>query len=73
MLDLTTNHMGVTHEWFRAAVADPDSPEAGFYFFEHHPDVYASWMGVPTLPKLDHCADQLRDRLLRGPGSVTAR
>ena len=44
-----------------------------FYFFEHHPDIYASWMGVPTLPKLDHCADQLRDRLLRGPGSVTAR
>ena len=73
VLDLTTNHTGVTHEWFRAAVADPDSPEAGFYFFEHHPDVYASWMGVPTLPKLDHRADQLRDRLLRGPGSVTAR
>ena len=42
VLDLTTNHTGVTHEWFRAAVADPDSPEAGFYFFEHHPDAYAS-------------------------------
>ena len=28
---------------------------------------------MPTLPKLDHRADRLRDRLLRGPDSVAAR
>ena len=30
MGDLTTNHCGDTHEWFQAALADADSPEAGF-------------------------------------------
>lgn len=73
VLDLTTNHTGATHDWFRAAVTDPDSTEARFYSFEHHPDVYATWLGVPSLPKLDHSSPELRDRLVRGEGSVTAR
>lgn len=73
ILDLTTNHTGVTHDWFRAAVADAGSTEARFYSFEHHPDVYACWLDVPSLPKLDHSAPELRDRLVRGEDSVTAR
>ncbi|MCL3777930.1 MULTISPECIES: glycoside hydrolase family 13 protein [unclassified Actinomyces] len=72
LLDLTTNHTGDAHEWFRSAVADPHAPEASFYSFRHHPDDYAAWLDVPSLPKLDHRSGLLRDRLLRGPGSVTA-
>lgn len=71
--DLTLNHTGVAHEWFRAAVADAAAPQAAFYRFGHHPDEYASWLGVPSLPKLDHrCAD-LRAALYDGPGSAVAR
>ncbi|MDO4243004.1 MAG: alpha-amylase family glycosyl hydrolase [Actinomyces sp.] len=73
VLDLTTNHTGVTHEWFTAACADAQCEEAGFYHFERHPDHYASWFDVPELPKLDHRSPELRDRLVRGPSSVTAR
>ncbi|VEG26609.1 alpha-amylase family glycosyl hydrolase [Actinomyces howellii] len=73
VLDLTTNHTGVTHEWFTAASADAGAVEAGFYHFEHHPDRYASWLDVPSLPKLDHRSPELRERLVRGPSSVTAR
>jgi alpha-glucosidase len=71
--DLTLNHTGSQHAWFRRAVADAASPEAGYYVFEHHPDRYESWLGVPSLPKLDHRSQELRRALYDGPGSVVAR
>lgn len=71
--DLTLNHTGVSHEWFRAAVADPAAPEASYYSFASHPDEYATWLGVRSLPKLDHRAAGLRQALYEGPGSVVAR
>lgn len=72
--DLTTNHTGDTHEWFRRALADPDSVEAGFYFFsEDEPSGYVGWLGHPTLPKLDLRSDELRRRLVRGQDSVVGR
>ncbi len=73
MGDLTTNHCGDTHEWFQAALADPDSPEAGFYFFKHHPDEYAAWWDLPHMPIFDHRSLELRRRLYDGPDSVVAR
>lgn len=73
VLDLTTNHTGATHEWFRGAQADAGSTEAGFYIFRDHPDDYEAWLEVASLPKLDHRSEALRDRLVRGPGSVVAR
>jgi len=33
--DLTTNHTGVTHEWFARARSDPSAPEHGFYYWDH--------------------------------------
>ncbi len=73
MLDLTTNHTGDGHEWFRTAQADPHSPEASFYRFTEHPHRYRCWLGVPSLPSLDHSSPLLRTRLLAGPGSVVGR
>lgn len=71
--DLTLNHTGVGHEWFAAAQARPDGPEAAFYLFGESPDDYVAWYDVPTLPKLDHRSAELRRRLLDGPDSVVAR
>ncbi len=71
--DLTTNHTGSGHEWFTAAQADADSVEAGFYRFTEHPHGYASWLTVPSLPKLDHASPELRRRLITDPDSVVAR
>ena len=73
VLDLTTNHTGSGHEWFTAAQADARSPEAGFYSFTRHPDRYAAWLEVPSLPKLDHRSGELRRRLLLGRQSVVGR
>lgn len=71
--DLTTNHSGDTHEWFRTAQTDADSPESGFFLFGSGPDDYASWQGYRSLPKFDHTNPELRRRLYEGPDSVVAR
>lgn len=70
--DLTTNHTGDTHEWFRTAVSDPESPERGYYHFRDGGD-YECWMGHHTLPKVDHTSPALRARMVEGPDSVVAR
>ena len=71
--DLTTNHCGSAHEWFQAAFADPDAPEAQYFTFTRHPDSYVCWFDHPTLPKFDHRSAALRRRLYEGPDSVVAR
>lgn len=71
--DLTTNHCGNVHEWFKAAVNDPGSTEAGFFLFNHHPDDYVCWFGHRSLPKFDHSNPELRRRLYKGEQSAVAR
>jgi alpha-glucosidase len=73
MTDLTLNHTGDAHEWFLAAQADAESVEAGFYHFTDHPNGYESWLGVPSLPKLDHRSAELRRRYYEGEDSILAR
>ncbi|GAA1442344.1 glycoside hydrolase family 13 protein [Nocardiopsis tropica] len=73
MGDLTTNHTGDAHEWFRTARTDPDSVEAGFYYFTEHPDDYVGWLGVRTLPKLDYASAELRRRVYGADDSVLVR
>ena len=69
--DLTTNHTGASHEWFRRAGADPQSPEAAFY--QRDDAGFVGWLGHASLPKLDHRSAELRRRLLEGPDSVAGR
>lgn len=73
MTDLTLNHTGDVHEWFEAAKDDAESEEAGFYFFTDHPNQYESWLGIDSLPKLDHRSSELRRRYYDGADSVLGR
>ncbi|RNL66287.1 glycoside hydrolase family 13 protein [Nocardioides marmoriginsengisoli] len=59
--DLTSNHTGDTHEWFRRAVTDPASTERGFYYFAADGS-HEGWKGHGTLPKLDHTCAELGER-----------
>ncbi|HST18285.1 MAG TPA: glycoside hydrolase family 13 protein [Gaiellaceae bacterium] len=62
--DLTLNHTGWQHEWFETAREHSHSPERGFYLFDEAlPGGYASWLGVPTLPKLDWRDSELHARM----------
>jgi alpha-glucosidase len=72
--DLTSNHSGDRHEWFRAAHGHPGAPEEDFYYFLDEGNTrYESWLGTPTLPKFDWSSQQLRDRFIEGRGSVVAK
>jgi alpha-glucosidase len=70
--DLTTNHCGAGHPWFTAAAATASAPEREMFYF--HPDGgYDSWLGVPSLPKLNWASAELRRRFTGGPDGVVAR
>lgn len=71
--DLTTNHTGAGHEWFTRALADRTSPEAAFYYWAQGEPGYVGWLGHASLPKLDHGAPGLAERLVTGEDSVVAR
>jgi alpha-glucosidase len=63
--DLTLNHCGSGHDWFRDAQAYTSAPERGFFTFDEAlPHGYASWLGVRTLPKLNWADRELRRRML---------
>ena len=64
MGDLTMNHTGDHHQWFLKALRDPSSVERDFYRFTGD-GRYASWLDIPTLPKLSHSSAEL------GVGSTT--
>jgi alpha-glucosidase len=62
--DLTTNHTGAQHDWFLAAGRDPASPERALYYFDDQvPNGYESWLGIPSLPKLDWRSEELWRRM----------
>ena len=71
MGDFTTNHTGAGHEWFRRAQADPASEERGFYLYEDGD--YVSWLGVPSLPKLNYDSGELRRRVFDDPDGVVRK
>lgn len=72
--DLTTNHCGDAHEWFRAAYGNPGAPESEFFYWLDDAHLsYVSWLGVPSLPKFNWTSTELRRRFIEGADSVVAR
>ncbi|NJC69442.1 DUF3459 domain-containing protein [Planosporangium thailandense] len=57
--DLTTNHCGVAHPWFQAALAG--GPERELFYVDADGG-YESWRGVPSLPKFNWGSAELRRR-----------
>ncbi len=72
--DLTTNHSGDTHRWFRSALTDHTAAEREFYYFAApDSDAYEAWLGYETLPKFRFASVELRRRLLEGPASIAGQ
>ena len=72
--DLTSNHSGDAHEWFRSSHLTPGAPESDFYYWlDDEQRDYVSWLGVPSLPKFNWSSPELRRRFIEGPGSVVAK
>ena len=73
MGDLTANHSGDKHEWFRAAYGNPKAAESEFYYFSNGNKSYDSWWGVSSLPKFNWNSKELRKRFIEGKTSVVAK
>jgi alpha-glucosidase len=71
--DLTANHSGDAHEWFRRALADPGAAEAGYYYFNEDHTGYEAWYGVASLPKFNWASAGLRERFVLADDSPVAR
>ena len=70
--DLTTNHSGDDHPWFRAAMGDATAPERSFYYVDDA-GKYVSWLGHQSLPKFDLDSAELRERMFGTQDSVISR
>lgn len=69
VVDISINHTGIEHPWFKRAVADPQSKERGYYYFSED-GTSEKWNGVPTLAQLNYGNKELRDIIWRGEDSV---
>lgn len=62
--DLSLDHSGSGHEWFKRAHADPSTPERSFFLFDRsETHGYASWLGYKEMPRFDWRSDELRSRM----------
>lgn len=80
VLDGVFDHVGADSRYFNrygtypdtGAYQSPDSPYRDWYEFSEWPDRYASWWGIPILPKLNHKNDVCRS-FFTGVDGVGAR
>jgi alpha-glucosidase len=70
ILDIVPNHCGVLHPWFQTALNSLSAPTVEYFTFFHHPDDYACWLGVKSLPKLNYRSQALRQVMYSAPGSI---
>lgn len=78
ILDGVFNHSGIACRWFNkeryyqedGAYQSLASPYAEFYTFERHPEKYACWCGISSLPKLNYRSHKLREMIYLGEKSV---
>ncbi|WP_320120988.1 glycoside hydrolase family 13 protein [uncultured Sphaerochaeta sp.] len=69
VVDISINHTGTEHPWYKKALSDPSSKEATYYYINEDGSV-AFWQDVETLPQLNYNSEELRDLIYRSPDSV---
>lgn len=69
MLDISINHSGSEHAWFKKAMEDAHSPEAAYYYKDDQGE-FVFWEGVHTLPQLNYSNSELRNIMYRDNHSV---
>lgn len=73
MMDITTNHVGIAHHWFDVAKHDRTATEASYFIYNEEVATYETWLGVPTLLKLNYTSQALRDVMYRRLDSAMRR
>lgn len=73
MLDITPNHVGVSHYWLAEARKNPKSATAEYFFYNEEQQYFETWLGVASLIKLNYNSPRLRDEMYRKPDSALRR
>jgi alpha-glucosidase len=71
--DLTTNHSGDAHEWFRKSFRHPEAAESEYYYYSKDNTEYVAWLGVPSLPKFNWNSEGLRRKFILDDDSMVSR
>lgn len=64
ILDFVANHLSDEHPAFQSALADPRSPERGWFTFTDDPPGYRSFFGVSSMPQVNVEHPSARDYLI---------
>lgn len=73
VLDITPNHVGITHDWYTDAVADLNAPSAEYFIYNEQHRTFETWLGVASLIKLNYNSQKLRDEMYRKRDSALRR
>lgn len=69
IVDISINHTGIEHPWFKKALKDKQCKEAKYYYIDKNNEI-AFWQDVKTLPQLNYNNQELRDLIYRSKNSV---
>lgn len=69
IIDISINHTGSDHEWFKKAQADLNSEEASYYY-KNDDGTFLYWQNVDTLPQLNYNNQKLRDIVYRSENAA---
>ncbi len=69
ILDVSINHTGDEHHWFKKALSDLNSEERNFYYFYPNGQ-YKGWANLPELPQLNYNSKKLREIIFESDDSL---
>ncbi|HOJ64325.1 MAG TPA: glycoside hydrolase family 13 protein [Spirochaetota bacterium] len=71
IVDVSINHTGSEHQWFKEAINNKNSKYREFYYFDKN-NKPKYWRGVHTLPQLNYNSKELRNIIYEGNDSLIA-
>lgn len=70
MLDITPNHCSYKHPWVTNFKEHIDGDTSEFFYYDTEKDEFETWLGVPSLIKLNYSSQRLRDVMYRNQNSA---
>lgn len=70
MLDITPNHCSYRHPWVTSFQTNPQTETAEYFFYDPKTKGFETWLGVPSLIKLNYGSQKLREVMYRADNSA---
>lgn len=72
LVDVSINHTGSDHPWYRTALENPSSSERSYYYFDDQGSA-KKWRGVESLPQLNYGSQELRGLIFENNDSLVRK